>query len=158
MVQTNWTSLGKPASNIAVSSPHAVQNADGRLEILLHGSNVNLWHLWQTAPNGNWSNWASLGKPPTAAIIGYPSVAQNKDGRLELLVNANDGALWHIWQTVTGKSLGSWASLGTPPGTTTNMYPFVIANADGRLEAFTSGADGALWHTWQVTPGGLWGS
>jgi hypothetical protein len=29
-------------------------------------------------------------------------------------------------------------------------------NADGRLEAFAVGTDLALWHIWQVTPGGVW--
>jgi len=29
-------------------------------------------------------------------------------------------------------------------------------NADGRLEAFATGTDSALWHIWQVTPGGGW--
>ena len=135
-----------------------VQNLDGRLEVFVLGADGAIWHIWQNAPNGTWSNWASLSKPPTAAIAGPPSVAQNKDGRLELLVNATDGALWHIWQTVTGKSWGGWASLGPPPNTTTNLYPFVLENADGRLEAFITSYDGALWHAWQVTPGGHWGS
>jgi len=29
-------------------------------------------------------------------------------------------------------------------------------NADGRLEAFIWGSDGALYHRWQPTPGGTW--
>jgi hypothetical protein len=29
-------------------------------------------------------------------------------------------------------------------------------NADGRLEIFTQGSDDALWHNWQLTPGGAW--
>ena len=156
----NWSSSGQPPVKTAGPTlpPAVVQNLDGRLEVFLLGADGAIWHIWQNAPNGTWSNWASLSKPPTAAIAGPPSVAQNKDGRLELLVNANDGALWHIWQTVTGKSWGGWASLGTPPNTTTNLYPLVLANADGRLEAFITSSDGALWHTWQVTPGGHWGS
>lgn len=261
MAQTNWTSLNQPGSNITLSSPHAVQNADGRLEVFLNGSDGNLWHIWQLTPGKDWSNWVSLNKPPNTTsfsipvaaknadgrieaftvgsdgalwhiwqtapgngwgnwfssgkpaaglsgafipptvsrnadgrlevfangsdgelyhiwqhtpggtwggwftleqplstyTIGNGSVAQNKDGHLEFLVNAVDGALWHIWQTDGGKSWGMWYSLGSPTGTTTEAYPFVIANADGRLEAFTSTAQGSLWHSWQVTPGGNWG-
>src|SRR5205814_3925263 len=29
-------------------------------------------------------------------------------------------------------------------------------NADGHLELFTFGNDGALWHSWQLDPGGEW--
>jgi hypothetical protein len=32
----------------------------------------------------------------------------------------------------------------------------LIANADGRLEAFSVAADDTVWHTWQVTPNGNW--
>jgi acylphosphatase len=32
----------------------------------------------------------------------------------------------------------------------------VAPNADGRLEAFATGTDFALWHKWQVAPGGAW--
>ena len=34
--------------------------------------------------------------------------------------------------------------------------PAVSQNADGRLEVFAIGTDGALWHIWQATPGGAW--
>jgi hypothetical protein len=34
----------------------------------------------------------------------------------------------------------------------------VHVNDDGRLEAFVIGSDGALWHIWQLTPGGAWGN
>jgi hypothetical protein len=32
----------------------------------------------------------------------------------------------------------------------------VAQNADGRLEFFTLSTDGALWHIWQMDPGGVW--
>jgi acylphosphatase len=45
-----------------------------------------------------------------------------------------------------------WASLGG----VVNM-PVVARNADGRLEAFVQGTDGALWHIWQTSPNSTWG-
>jgi hypothetical protein len=36
--------------------------------------------------------------------------------------------------------------------------PIVGTNADGRLEVFAKGLDGALWHIWQLAPGGPWSS
>ena len=93
-------------------------------------------------------------------------VVQNKDGHLEVLSTASDGALWHILQQTPGGSFGGWHSLGTPQGAALYSDPYVIANADGRLEVFAKGNPSdstnfvgtAIWHTWQVTPGGEWGS
>jgi len=45
-----------------------------------------------------------------------------------------------------------WYSLG---GVLTSD-PAVGRNADGRLEVFVTGTDGALWRKWQVTPNGSW--
>ena len=45
-----------------------------------------------------------------------------------------------------------WQALGGKLTT----EPVVAANNDGRLEAFARGTDNALWHCWQMTPGGTW--
>jgi acylphosphatase len=36
--------------------------------------------------------------------------------------------------------------------------PVVATNADGRLEVFARGTDGALWHIWQKAPNSTWSS
>ena len=160
---STWNSLGGPVSNgrlLTVS-----RNADGRLEVFVPcfvpGSDGAFYHIWQHTPGGSWGVWFTLDHPPSAFFAdngGSVSVAQNKDGHLEVLVTGDDGALWHIWQTDGGKDWGMWYSLGTPASTQFGSAPCVIANADGRLEAFIGTPEGALWHTWQVTPGGNWGS
>ncbi len=157
---SNWFSSGQPTASVRNTSLSLAvsQNLDGRLEALTIGSDGALWHIWQTTPNGTWSNWASLGLPKSMSITSPPTVEKNKDGRLEVLVSGHDGALLHIWQTVPGSVWGNWDSLGSPPNIAINSFPFVSINADGRLEAFVNGSDGALWHCWQVTPGGQWGS
>lgn len=35
-------------------------------------------------------------------------------------------------------------------------YPCAVCNADGRMEVFVIGGDGALYHIWENTPGGSW--
>jgi hypothetical protein len=154
----NWLSSGQPSASIRNTSLAVSQNHDGRLEAFTIGSDGALWHIWQTTPNGTWSNWTSLGLPNSMSITSPPTVEINKDERLEVLVSAHDGAIWHIWQKAPGSVWGNWDSLGTPPNITVNPSPFVSKNDDGRLEAFVNGSDGALWHCWQVTPGGPWGS
>jgi hypothetical protein len=34
--------------------------ADGRLEIFVVGEDGHQWHLYQIAPNGDWSGWEDL--------------------------------------------------------------------------------------------------
>jgi hypothetical protein len=40
----------------------AHDSADGRIEVLVRGADNRLWHLWQVARDGDWSNWEDLGK------------------------------------------------------------------------------------------------
>ena len=44
-----------------IFAPVVGNNADGRLEVFVRGTDGALWHIWQTAPNNGWSGWASLG-------------------------------------------------------------------------------------------------
>ena len=140
----NWSSLGGViTSNIAGGN-----NADGRLEIFVRGTDNALWHRWQTAPNNGWSGWSSLG----GVITSDPLVTRNADGRLEVFVRGTDNAVWHRWQTHPNNGWSGWSSLG---GVITSN----IAggnNADGRLEIFVRGTDNALWHRWQTAPNNGW--
>jgi len=124
------------------------QNADGRLEAFAVGTDNGLWHIWQTAPNGNWSGWLPLG----GVITTEPVCARNADGRLEVFARGADNALWHIWQTAPNNGWSSWASLG---GVLTSR-PACARNRDGRLEVFARGTDDALWHIWQTAPNNGW--
>jgi hypothetical protein len=159
---SNWNSLGRPVAGFEFGPPIVSRNADGRLEVFVAGHDGSFYHIWQTSPGGTWSNWFLFGAPGSAPLSQNGAVAQNKDGHLEFLVGVEDGSLWHKWQVTPGGTWGDWYSLGMPPGTQSGTQfdssPCVITNADGRLEAFICNTDGALWHTWQVTPGGEWGS
>jgi hypothetical protein len=159
---TNWLPLGQPSTTSGpaqVTPPVVSQNADGRLEVFttiwdtLDGA---IWHKSQTSPNGTWSDWSSLGGPTTTRLTSLLTVGRNADGRLEVLVPGNDGALWHSVQTSPGGSWSTWDSLGAPPSTSIFSSPVVVENTDGRLEIFAI-ANGTLWHARQVAPGGPWG-
>lgn len=43
-----------------------------------------------------------------------------------------------------------------PLGGALTSEPVAGSNADGRIEVFARGADGALWHVWQTAPNGGW--
>jgi acylphosphatase len=137
-----WASLGG-----IVFEPTVANNADGRLEVFVRGSDNALHHKWQVARNNGWSGWSSLG----GVIQGAPAVGRNKDGRLEVFVRGSDGALYHKWQVAPNSTWSGWSSLG---GWVVN--PVVASNADGRLEVFVQGGDGALYHKWQTAPNNGW--
>ncbi len=50
---------------------------------------------------------------------------------------------------------GDWMPMGSG-GPNLTSDPVIVANADTRLEAFVAADDGAVWHRWEVAPGGLW--
>jgi len=158
MVTANWTSLDSPTGWNTQTDLEVEKNENGFLEIFTVASDKALWHRKQTTLGTDWGNWASLGQP-LPGLNGYTAVAANKDSRLEVFCTGIDGALWHIWQVTPGGVWGSWVSLGMPADSVIlSAGPLVVENVDGRLEAFVGGSDNALWHAWQVSPGGNWSS
>jgi len=122
------------------------QNADGRLEVFVRGSDDALWHRSQTLANSNnWSDWNSL----NGVLTSSPAVFQNADGRLEVFVRGSDDALWHIWQTAANSN--NWSDWNSLSGVLANR-PAVFSRANGRLNVFARSTDNALWHIWQTAP------
>ncbi len=91
-----------------MGAPIAIENADGRIEVFVRGTDAQLWHIWQTSPNGNWSGWASLG----GYMLSTPVAVRNADGRLEVFATSylNGGPLAHIWQTSPNGPWSGWAA------------------------------------------------
>ena len=52
---STWGFLGTPPGSNSISDPAAGENADGRLEAFVVGSDNGLWHRWQTEA------WRDLG-------------------------------------------------------------------------------------------------
>jgi len=149
---SDWLPHGAPSGGVRwVSSPVVASNADGRMELFMLGTDGQLWHEWQTAPNNGWSGWASFGSPQGRRIVGTPAVGMNAAvppaGRLELFAVTDDGAWWHRWQLTPSNGWSDWDHswmFGTGQGHGTVA---VGTDADGRLEVFGCGGD--LVHTWQ---------
>jgi acylphosphatase len=144
-----WNVLGM--QYLWPDDPVVAQNADGRLEVFLVGSDRRLYHKWQTAANSStWSDgWASLGGQWSHRR--RPAVAQNADGRLEVFLVGLDKQLHHRSQTAANSSQWSeiWTVLGGqewPP----SSDPSIGRNADGRLEVFLVGSDKQLYHRRQT--------
>jgi Astacin (Peptidase family M12A) len=120
----------------------------GRLELFAKGADHAIWHIAETAPNGAWTSWQSLG----GSLRSAPTVARNLDGRLEVFAVGWDNQVYHQWQLVGGGWSGWWSMGGQLQG-----LPIVARNLDGRLEVFGLGTDNAIWHAWQSAANGGWG-
>jgi hypothetical protein len=133
-----------------------VANKDGRLEVFGLGSNGAIWHAWEQSVNGSWGQFASLGAPFSGAFTGDPAVGINPDGRLEVFATNTDGNVYHSWQNAPGGGWTAFYTLGHPAAGGFTGIPSVATNTDGRLELFSTGPDGRVYHAWQGAPGGGW--
>jgi hypothetical protein len=154
---TGGTSAPASYSYVREGTHQAVAtNTDGRLETFALGVDHVLYHNWQGTPSGTFGGWYAFTPSPT--LVSDPAVGRNSDGRLETFVVANTGDLYHLWQTSPSGGWSPLVSLGQPTTGPIQGVPSVATNADGRLEVFARGSDGALWHAWQTAPSGGWGS
>jgi|SRR5215831_2674974 len=148
----HWRSLGSPGSGHQRSGITLAHNPDGRLEAAVLDTGTTVWHAWQKRPDGDWSSWNSLGNPGQGTISS-PTLATDKDGRLELFTTSllPELAVWHRRQTEPGQGpWEKWHSLGFPEDAAGSSHaPTLARNKDGRLEVFiASGAE--VWHCWQT--------
>ncbi|WP_329522446.1 protein kinase domain-containing protein [Spirillospora sp. NBC_01491] len=148
--------------------PAAHSSADGRIEVFVRGADDHLWHVWQVARDGDWSDWEDLVRHrplPNGDVLevaGDPAAHSSADGRIEVFVRGADDHLWHVWQVARDGGWSNWEDVsGYRP--LPNDGPLVVAgdpaahgSADGRIEVFVRGADGHLWHVWQVARNGNW--
>src|SRR5262245_6678010 len=59
------------------------QNDDGRLEAFTIGTDTNMWHAWQTSPNGGWTSFVTMPFPGNIPFNKQrPAVGRNTNGRL----------------------------------------------------------------------------
>jgi hypothetical protein len=86
-----WINLGgwALARSVTVGT-----NSDGQLEIFVIGGNNQVYHQYQSFPNGSFSgSWASLG-----GWVAQIAVGQKADGRLCVVGIGSDGAAYEIPQ------------------------------------------------------------
>jgi len=87
---------------------------DGRLEAFVRDAAGNIFHLWQTAPNGSWTTGGE--KLDIPAGTDAQSVAMMNDGRLILVASSESGFKYPkvsiVGQLTPG---GSWQAMNSPP-------------------------------------------
>jgi predicted Zn-dependent protease len=157
---STWTAYQALGGGIKDSTgPVVVMNSDGRLAVFVVGSNNQLYFKTQTSPNSDsWSSaWTSLGGGIKADTS--PAVARNSDGRLQVFVVGTNNQLYYKTQSSPNSDTWSpaWTSMGG--GLRDSNNPVIIANSDGRLQAFIGGTNNQLYYKTQTTAGSsVWSS
>lgn len=136
-------------------------SADGRLEVFVVGStrdaeNYTLWHLYQTAPSGGWSQWVSHGYP-VSPLPGYSTqtVTADSAGRLRLFLTDGTSTYDISQPAPNGGWTPAWTSHQHPPAVVVGS-PTQIMDAEGFLQVFAIGADDTIWQIGQIGPSGDW--
>jgi Repeat of unknown function (DUF346) len=80
------------------------------------------------------------------------TVGPDSLGNLHAFLVGADGRLYHAASTARGV----WRPFEGLGGSLSPGPVAVGRNADGRLEVFARGTDNAVWHTWELAPGGAW--
>jgi hypothetical protein len=145
-----WISHGSPTGR-GFLPPGLAQNADGRL--MLFVADGELWRLEQIAWSYGWSGWEPHGAPSgNVPVDGPVTPARSGNGRIEVFVIDEKGALWNVSQTAPAGPWSGWRSMGAPDSGLDGR-PAVARSADGRMELFVRGVNDELWHRWPATVG-----
>lgn len=107
-------------------------------------------------PDLSWTtSWVAVG---SQRMAGNPVLVEGVNGRLTALARGQDDRIYRIRQLDPDR-LGrrGWEEAWTPLGSEQVFGdPSAVMNADGRLEVFALGTDGAVYHIWQVQADGEW--
>jgi len=127
--------LGGPGPYTSV--PALALAGDGCLALVARGEDRHLYRAWQMTPGGEFGPWHGLGGPWS----GEPTLVAAA-GRVAGTVQHRRG-----WRALSGGASGDGGEFGDWHGLGGNWDarcpPVAASNADGRLEVFTTDADGA---------------
>ena len=77
----------------------------GRHHVFVVGANEQVYHVWQTAKNGAYSAWTSIGGRARSGVVHRVRA----DGALEVAVDGTDGRLWcNLWDSFDAP--GRWSA------------------------------------------------
>jgi hypothetical protein len=164
---SGWSGIGQPTGGALPCRPGLIYGVQGVMEIAVSAYDGAVWHASQAQPGAaGWLGWQPLGQPggepvitePLGAIApdASPVLTQNVDLSTEVFVVGSDLSVWNRREQRDGAGWTDWAPLGCPGGPNAGtLGPLVAdANADGRVELFTTDTDGKVQHCWQEQPGG----
>lgn len=141
-----------PVGNVALGT-----GSDMLLELVatsVNGSGASVWRARQTSPGDQWAaGWQPLGKPGRGDPYWVSVIQQSPGGRLEaFVVDSEDYAVWHSWQTDPHQGWSDWDLLGNPGGGQAQEPVAVTKLPDNRIMAVVV-MGGSVWHVSPTRPG-----
>lgn len=133
-------------------NPTVCSMGGGRLDVLMAGSDHQLYHSYQDKTGGHWESWFTNAVPKLPnGLKSAPSATSSGPGRMDVVALGADDAVWHLrfdyglggwqpWRSLGGKA---WAA------------PTICSLQPGRLDVFVRGIS-SLWH--KYWSGGAWHS
>jgi hypothetical protein len=141
--------IGSECSDIGISSRLSRDDITAVREMYAaRGSSVfvkissqSIQHKWQARPNGEWSEWESLG----GIALSDPAIVHNGANGIEVFVRGTDGAVWHNWQDRPYIHWSGWNSLG---GVILGGIAAQLKSSGG-IQIFVRGTNSAIYTKWQ---------
>ncbi|SRR6266567_1877722 len=97
------------------NGPFTAQTQNESINIFEVGTNGNLMHNYQTAPNSAWAGWSNFGLP--SGIKPHEmSLNLNSSGDLVLVMAGSDGNMWSITEAAPNSAWGQWIKVYPPGG------------------------------------------
>jgi hypothetical protein len=127
----NWQSLG----GVGTSKPASASWGNGRLDVVVRGTDQQLWHTWW---DGSWHGWEPLG----GVLSSGPGIASWGTNRLDVVAEGTDHQLWHKWWD--GSRWNGWEPLGG----VLSSGPGTASWGTNRLDVVVKGTDNEVWHKW----------
>jgi len=112
-------------------------NTDGRLEVFATTATRNLVHIWQKAPNSDWSNWETIGH-----ASGEVHVHRGDGDRLAVFAVGDNGLCY--WYQDTASHAPWHGPIHVGPANVNHFE--VIRNSNGLLEVI--GVEGTGNYKW----------
>jgi hypothetical protein len=139
-----WESLGAPSTGGGLMNKAAISSWDTtRLDVFATANDGTVRHRART--NGTWASWDSVPSLPSGKLVqDGPGVTSSQSGQNDLFVRGNDGLVYYA-RFLSG-SWSSWLAIGKPSSTSLQGPVSVSKWSGGRLDTFSTGVDGNLWH------------
>jgi hypothetical protein len=139
------------------------QGVDMLLELVAttdaQGSEASVWRARQTSSGDKWApGWQPLGKPGRGELFSLSVIQRRFDGRLEaFVIDSEDQAVWHSWQTDPDEGWSEWDLLGNPGGHHAQAAAALTMLPDDRVMAVVV-AGGTVWRVSppQPEPSSFW--
>jgi hypothetical protein len=123
-----------------------------------HESSASVWRKRETLSE-NWFAWEPLGKPGRGGPAALSVIQRPSDSLLEaFVIDSEDCAVWHSWQTDPEEGWSEWDLLGNPGGHRADgAVALTVDPFNVRVMAVAT-AGGTVWHVSppQWEPSAFW--